>query len=534
MRARARRTDYDVAIVGGGIAGAGIARDAAMRGLETVLVEQNDFASGTTAWSTRLIHGGLRYLEQFEFGLVFESLTERETLARIAPHLIDPLTFAIPQYDEPLLERVKLHLGMVLYDLLSYGKTMPNHEHLSGPALADREPALPADGLQGGFLYHDRQCAFVERLCLENVLDAAERGADVLNHAEATAIRSNGGDVAGLTVRDRLAEETFDVDARTVVNAAGPWADEVVPGADADERLVRPAKGIHIVVPRLTEHAVTLPSSDGRVVFVVPWNGQSLIGTTDTDFDGDPAEAAATRADVDYLLEEVGRYFPDLGIEDVRYTYAGVRPLYNAGGGGDSASVSRAHRVIDHGPPTAGLFSLIGAKITPYRRAAEELTDAVVEHLGVEAACRTDEVCLPGARGPPSEGTDVPESVRDHLRGLYGTRTDRVLERIERDGRLAEPLCEHTDDVLAQVTVAVEEEYATRLADVVFRRCTVGYAPCEGRDAVGTVADHMADLLGWDAARRRRELERYEAVLERRHAFEDGTSHRTDTRVAPE
>lgn len=517
VRDRIEDRTYDVVIVGGGIAGAGVARDATLRGLDALLVEANDFACGTTGASTRLIHGGLRYLEQYDFGLVFESLRERETLADLAPHLVDPLTFAIPTYDEGVLGRLKLRAGMVLYDLLSYGKTMPNHEQLSADELAAAEPGLSRDGSHGGFLYHDRQCAFVERLCVENVLDAVDRGADVLNHAPATDLRREGGRVTGVTIRDELAGTTLDVDARAVVNAAGPWADDVL--QSGDERLIRPAKGVHLVVPSLTERGVTLPTTDGRVVFVVPWNGRSLVGTTDTDFAGDPADAVATPADVDYLLRELGRYFPDLDVSDVIYTYAGVRPLYDGGASGDSADVSRAHRVVEH--DTRGLFSLVGAKITPYRRAAADLTDAVADHLGVDADCRTASISLPGARGSATVDAPVSGDVADHLEGLYGTRADAVLARIERDERLAEPLCPHAEDVLAQVTVAVEEEHARRLTDVVFRRCTVGWADCEGRDAVETVADHMADLLGWSADRRREELDRYEDVLDRRHAFED-------------
>lgn len=514
----AANRQYDLAVVGGGIAGAGIARDAAMRGLDTLLLEKHDFASGTTANTTRLIHGGLRYLEQLDFRLVFESLQERETLVELAPHLVEPLSFVIPQYDESLFYRLKVRLGLLLYDLLSYNKSMPWHEHLGRAEVIDREPALPEDGLQGGVVYHDRQAAFVERLCLETVLDAAHNGADVLNHAEATSIRTIDGTVTGVAVRDRLGETSFEVEAAAVANAAGPWADDVA-GAYSESRLVRPTKGIHLVVPKLTEHALTLPTTDDRVIFTVPWHGLSLVGTTDTEYDDDPADAAATAADVDYLLAEARRFFPALEADDILYTYAGVRPLYHSGGAEAASDVSRRHRVIDHDGPAAGLFSLIGAKVTPHRAAAEDLTDAVAEYLGVDAPCRTADVPLPGARGDDVDEADVPSTLVHHLEGLYGSRTSTVLERIERDERLAEPLCVHTTDVLAQVTVAVEEEYARTVTDVLFRRCTVGYAECEGRDAVETVADHMADLLDWDAARRQTEIDRYESVIDRRHRF---------------
>lgn len=516
LEAAAERT-YDLVVVGGGVAGAGVARDAAMRGIDTLLVERADFGSGTTAYTTRLIHGGLRYLEQYEFGLVFESLRERETLAELAPHLVSPLTFVIPQYDQPRLERLKVRLGMWLYDLLSYGKTMPNHDWLAPDEVLDLEPDLPAAGLQSGVTYHDRQAAYVERLCLETVLDAEAHGADVLNHAAVTGLRGGAGTVGGVTVEDRLGEAVIDVDGRAVLNATGPWADGVV-GPDGGPSLVRPTKGVHLVVPRLTDHALTLPTTDGRIVFVVPWAGRSLLGTTDTEFDADPAEARATGDDVAYLLEELNRYFPALGPEDVQYTYAGVRPLVADDDAEDASAVSRRHRVIDH--DRDGLYSLVGAKVTPHRAAAEDATDAVARYLGVDAPCRTAEVPLPGGRDTEGDGYDGPSGTRAHLVGLYGARAGEVVSAADGEGRQLEPLCPHTDDVPAQVRFAVEAEHARRLDDVMFRRLTVGFAECEGRDAVDEVCAEMAERLGWDDRRQALERERYELELERRHAWE--------------
>jgi len=410
---------------------------------------------------------------------------------------------------------------MTLYDVLSYGKTVPNHERLSRSGLREIEPALPEERLQGGFAYYDRQAEFVERLCLETVMDADANGADVLNHAAATSIETDSDSVTGLTIEDDRAGETFDIESSAVVNAAGPWAEEVVAGLPGDT-LVRPAKGIHVVVPRLTENAITLPTTDGRVIFVVPWNGKSLAGTTDTDYDGDPREARATASDVKYLLDEIRRFFPHLGEDDILYAYAGVRPLYDGGDASDSAIVSRDHEIVEHDRPYAGLFSLVGAKITPYRAAAEDVTDAVAAYLGVDSACRTDAEPLPGGRGDPSFEGDLPAATADHLASLYGSRAETVERRVAEDPRLAEPLCEHTDDILAQVSIAVEEEYARHLTDVLFRRCTVGFEACEGRDAVEPVVDHMATLLGWDEKRAREEIDRYETVIGRRHAFERG------------
>lgn len=516
---RATSHEYDLAVVGGGIAGAGVARDAAMRGIDTILLERTDFAAGTTAGSTRLIHGGLRYLEDYEFGLVFESLRERERLADLAPHLLQPQPFVIPQYDQGPFGRVKYRLGMVLYDLLSYGKAMPRHERLSREAVLALEPSLPADGLTGGFLYHDRQVPFVERLCLENVLDAASQGADVLNHAEVTAVRTTDGRVTGVTADAPLESTTLSIDATAVVDATGPWSG---PAATVRDRpLVRPTKGIHLVLPRLTDHALTLPTTDDRVIFVVPWEDRSLLGTTDTDYDGDPGRATATAADVEYLLAEATRYFPRLSTTDVYYAYAGVRPLVDPGRDQDPSDISRRHRIVDHGDP-AGLFSLLGAKITPYRLAAEDATDAVAAFLGTRAPCRTAEVPLPGARGDATGGDVLDTDRHDHLHGLYGTRVDEVQAWIDRDDRFREPVCSHADDVLAQVALAVHSEFAETLTDVLLRRLPVGYQRCEGRDAVEPVAALMAELCGWNDRRRDREIESYLATVDRRHEFRSG------------
>ena len=506
---------YDIAIVGGGIAGAGIARDAARRGFDTILLDRSDFGDGTTAGSTRLAHGGLRYLEHYEFGLVREGLRERETLAEIAPHLVDPLTFLIPSFEEPWYERLKLKVGISLYDVLSWGKSMPTHDRLSADDISTREPDLVTDGLQGGFAYADRQIPFPERLCLENVLAAHANGADVLPYAEVTGIRSTDGSVSGVTVTDRLLDRTVDVDATVVINATGPSADALVPDG-GDTSLVRPIQGIHLVTRSLTEHAMTLPTTDDRIVFIVPWHGYSLIGTTEHEVTGDPEATRATSGEIEYLFEEVSRYFPSFGPEDVYYTTVGVRPLYQAEETDDPSAVSRAHEIVDHGAPNDGLYSVVGAKITPYRGIAEETVDTVAGRFGTVPACVTAEELLPGGGSLPTRPDTIDDETATHLESLYGSRVSEVYDRIEADSNLAAPLCKHSLDILAQVDVAVETEFAAHVDDVLFRRLTVGHEHCVGSDAIDPVLDRMATLLDWDAERQEAERERFNEAQDRR------------------
>ena len=319
---------FDVLIVGGGVIGAGVARDAALRGLRVALFEQADFGGGTTSGSTRLVHGGLRYLEMLDFALVRMDLRERETLLKIAPHLVKPLEFLVPWYGRRLFMRWRLRIGMLLYDLLSFDKSLPNHRWLSREQVAAAEPHLVSDDLQGAASYYDAQVDLPERLCLENILDAREHGACAFNHTEVVAaLRDADGRVNGLRVRDVMSGETADVRGAIVVNAAGPWFDGVAarlasspssssaaaPAASRAKRRVRTTKGVHVACPGVIERAVVLNSPiDGRLFFAIPWLGYTWVGTTDTDFDGDPGHARANADDVRYLMESVKRFLPSL------------------------------------------------------------------------------------------------------------------------------------------------------------------------------------------------------------------------------
>ncbi len=498
--------EYDLVVIGGGIVGCGIARDASIRGMDVCIVEKDDFGAGTTSKSTRLIHGGLRYLEMFDFGLVFESLQERSILREIAPHLVEPLRFLIPSYGDSFLHRAKIRVGLWLYDLLSYGKELPNHGVLSPNEVNEEDPELPMEELQEAFTYYDCQAEFIERLCVENILSAVKNGAKILNHTEFKNFKTEEGRIEAIEVEKKLSGDKVKIEGKIFINSSGPWASRILGGME-ERDLVRPTKGIHLVIPKITENGVLLPTEDGRIIFVVPWNGKSLVGTTDTDFREDPDLAEATENDIDYLLGELNRYFPEIEEKDIIYTYAGVRPLYNSGDSAKESDVSRKHKIEDH--EELNIISVLGAKITNYRVAAEEATDLAAEKLGVKEECITAERKLPGGEEIEKADFDIPEETLEHLKDLYGSRYRKVAEIAEDSQSMGEKLCSHTEDIKAQIKLAVEEELAVKVCDFMLRRGTVGWEKCRGRCCVEKVSSLMAKLLGWSQKREKKEIEKY-------------------------
>lgn len=507
---------FDVVIIGGGIIGCGIARDCALRGLKTLLLEKEDFAYGTTSRSSRLIHGGLRYLRQFEFGLVRLDMREREVLLKIAPHLVKPLQFLVPLTKRT--DRMVMAAGTLLYDILSFDKNLPSRKYFSRLETLQLEPGLNIEGLRGSYRYYDCKVEFAERLCLENALAAGENGATTLNHASVTDVIIENKTVKGVQVQDTISGQKYEVKARIVVNAAGHWMDKlcsVVYGQPRD--IIRRTKGIHILTRRLTNNALVLfARSDGRLWFVIPWQSYSLIGTTDTDYFGDLDSIYASEADVNYLLAEAKMVFPNLNSKDVLYTYAGLRSL--ARKGGSTSNITRAHKLLDHEKidKIKGFISILGGKITGYRAIAEEVTDLICTHLTMRTTCRTSSRHLPGGGTVTKE--QIEESAQksrltvetiEHLVALYGSRFHQVLELVQDDSTGRHILCPHSLDIVAQVWHAVREEGALTIKDFLLRRGSCGFERCQGLDAVDTVATHMGHLLDWDETERQRQATMY-------------------------
>jgi glycerol-3-phosphate dehydrogenase len=532
------RGPWDVLIVGGGIVGSGIARDLALRGLRVALVEQSDLASGTSSRPTRLIHGGLRYLENFDFALVRTDMREREVLLRLAPHLVQPLRFLMPMYGRGMLYRAKLQAGMQLYDALSFDKSLPTRQWLNRRQVLRAEPGLNPLGLQGAWQFYDGQVSLVERLVIENALDAASQGGLIVTHASvASFVRDQSGAVTGALVRDTRSDRQVEVRARLTVNATGPWLDLTTAGLRHGRRpLLRLTKGVHLVTPSASRHAhVLFAQRDGRLFFVVPWLGYSLVGTTDTDFQGDPGDVAASDEDVEYLIDEARHAFPSGRFDEVFYTWAGVRALVRVEHVAEG-KVSRKHALHDHarrdGVP--GIVSVVGGKITGYRAIAEEVGDLVARKLGhrERGDSATHMRPLPGGHladlstyvttqiWPRAQALGLDRQQADHLGSIYGSLGPSVLDRAERDPRLAERLCPHQPTIAAQMQRAIEDEWALSLGDVLLRRTPLGLSACQALDCLEGVAERMASMIGWDRQECGRQVEAYRREIEpmRRHS----------------
>lgn len=510
---------FDVLVLGGGINGVGVARDAARRGLSVALVEKEDFGYGTTGRSTRLIHGGLRYLAMYDFALVRESLLERERLFHNAPHLVRPLTFLIPFYRGQRTAPWKLKVGLALYDALAGRSLIPRHRTYSRDELLALEPGLRTEGLRGGASYGDGQVQLVERLCVENMLDAAAHGAIVLNHARAESLRREG-DAWVVGVRDTLHDRLVEVRARRIVNTTGPWIDRA-PGMGRVKS--RMTKGVHLVAPQHSKHAVLLFSpDDDRVFFSVPWLGHQLVGTTDTDFVAEPDEVAADARDVEYLRRGIAFVLPGADMSTVHYAYAGIRNLVPEEGKSESA-VSRKHQIIAH-DDLPGVVSLVGGKITPYRDVCEEVVDLLTGRRSDTAAAPlpgapADLAALILALGRRCRELRLSPSHAETLATTYGTRAHLILDRVAREPGLGAVLCPHAPLLRAEVVFAIEHEMARSAGDVLLRRTRAGWDPCEGKDALPAVLDELDRILGRDASQRKADEAAFADEIAKRHRF---------------
>lgn len=511
---------FDIVVIGAGITGAGVAREAAMRGMRVALVEKDDFASGTSSRSSRLIHGGIRYLEHGELHLVYEASRERRILLRIAPHLVRPLRFLWPVFEKARIPHWKLRAGFVLYDALALFRNIANHRALDRQAVLDEEPALRQVGLEGGVIYFDAATDDI-RLTIANVRAAAAAGAVVVNHVEVRSMSKEGAVVNGVNAEDLLGGRSVQVSARTVVNATGPWSDSVRRLADpAAPPTVRGTKGVHVAIPQSrigNNGALTLLSPiDGRVVFILPAGRHTIIGTTDSDYSGPPEEVVPTAADITYLLRTANSFFPSahLVAADVVSAWAGIRPLVSDGAGAPG-SVSREHAV--HWT-TPGLLSVSGGKLTTYRAMAQDVVDEIARSAGTPTTrAPTDRVPLPGGdmtsfdeeRERAREIVGIPD-VADHLVASYGTEWRDVWATVESDPALVGRVSPELPYIAAEIRWAIEQEMALTLADILMRRLHVAFETHDhGMSAAPAVARVAAPLLGWTRGRIEAELARY-------------------------
>jgi glycerol-3-phosphate dehydrogenase len=532
--------ELDVLVVGMGATGAGVALDAASRGLRVAVLDKGDLASGTSSKSSKLVHGGLRYLENYEFGLVREGVVERQLLMKLAPHLVRPMDFLYPVWPDTA-KRKLLGLGLTTYDVFAMasmagrGGTTRRHEKVSAGEAIALAPALEDSGLAYSYLYGD--CATDDARLVLAVVQAARRyGALTITHAEVTGLTQTDGRVSGATVLDRWTGAEVTIRARHVVNATGVWVDQLQgfeePGRKA---VVQPSKGVHLVVPRerlpLLQASILLPSKqgDGRSMFAIPWGRQTILGTTDTPYDGSPDELSLTQEDLDYVLASGNAVFRrDLVQDDVLGAWAGVRPLIKESDGDKGAAkmsdISRRHTLVEG---QGGLLTITGGKLTTYRRMAKDVVDRIVERDGLKAKCRTDEISISGNR-PMGEllaemrglarGLGLPDDVAESLVRQCGETAGHVLSLVQQDRSLGAPLSPHAPHIAAEVVHAARSEGAATVDDVFSRRMRLSLrAKDAGLPAAPLAAQLLARETDRDAAWAEQQVERYaEAVRQER------------------
>jgi glycerol-3-phosphate dehydrogenase len=526
---------FDVLVIGGGITGAGVALDAASRGYSVALIERGDFAVGTSSRSSKLVHGGLRYLQNFDLGLVREALLERQINVALAPHLVKPLPLVVPAFEGARPDRL-MGLGLNMYDAMSVDRISPlarrraredadwspaRHRVISGEEVVALLPALAARAPTAGYLFYDCQTDDV-RLVL-TVLGESERfGAVIANRLEAVALLEDAGHACGARVRDAESGATLEVRAANVVNATGVWADRLRPGELHDEAevpVIRPSRGTHIVLPHAALPLVSgaiAPAGGNRTIFVLPWLGQTLVGTTDNDYEGELEHVQPADADVAYLLDALNAFFATgLGPGDVEGAFAGVRPLISTGDPKKSVDISRKAEIYE---TSSGMVTITGGKLTTWRRMAKMTVDRLVERDGLDAPCRTELVPL----GLPVEPDALPrvdgvgEDAYAQLAGRYGSAAATVLRVAAERPALAAPIVPGRPDLLAEALIAARHEQARTVGDVLLRRTRLGLTAgrtltAPGGDAPARVADVLGEELGWDGARRASETEAFRA-----------------------
>ena len=506
---------FDILVVGGGITGAGVALDAATRGYSVALVERADYAIGTSSRSSKLVHGGLRYLQNFDLGLVREALVERQINVALAPHLVRPLPLVVPAFDGARPDRLT-GIGLNMYDVMSVRRrggddywSPARHRMIGGDEVRELLPALDGRSPSGGYLFYDCQTDDV-RLVLTVLAEAVRFGAVAANRVEVTGLLDRGARAV-----DRETGDEIEIRADNVVNATGVWADRLRPDELHDEAevpVIRPSRGTHIIVPGSKLPVVAgaiAPAGGGRTIFVLPWLGQTLIGTTDNDYEGDLERVQPAAGDVEYLLDAVNAFFAaSLTAGDIAGAYAGVRPLISTGDPRKSVDISRKAELYE---TSSGMVTITGGKLTTWRRMAKMTVDRIVEREGRDAPCRTHQIPL----GMPVEAADlprvagVPEAAYDQLAGRYGHVANEVLRLAGEDAALAEPIEPGMPDLLAEALYAARREQALTVGDVLLRRTRLALTAARavtGSDAPRRVAEVLAREHGWDAERIEREV----------------------------
>jgi glycerol-3-phosphate dehydrogenase len=528
----------DVLVIGGGITGAGVALEAAARGYTVGLIDKGDFASGTSSKSTKLVHGGIRYLPQFDFALVREALIERGLLARNAPHLVKPLGFVLPYYKEnkrPLGTPIVppggigmsylLRAGLLMYDTFAGKLGIGHHEHIGIDKTLQLAPSLKAEGLKDGFVYYDGQTDDT-RLTMTVLRTAAKKGALLANYMELLGFDVSNGAIQTARVRDGLSGEAFAIRAKTMVNAAGVWAAKIESMAGESKIVIKPAKGVHLTLARealpTTDYAVVLPETpDGRLLFIVPWNTRVTLGTTDTK-GGDIDAPVSTNEDIEYLINTTNAYLKTKITRDqVISAWAGYRPLISPAGAESATSkLSRTH-IVNDGP--AGMITITGGKLTSYRRMAQDTIDHLDKRLGKMVSHATENMPLDGAEGyeagvaairQAAERYDWGEDVITRL-SEYGCEAEMLLKLITQEESLARIIAPELPYVMAEVAYACQSEMALTLADVLARRLHLNFEDwSRGVQPAPQVAQVMARWLGWSAAETEAQVAQYSAAIE--------------------